>query len=153
MSDNSTPINISNDDISRTLVLLPYAKQLGIKLIQGLTASDQAFHLPFEPRLVGNMTLPALHGGVIASFMQVAALSTTYSLLSKDRPPKLIDFSIDYLSSAGPHDLFATCEMRRIGKRIAAIGIRCWQQDPKTPVALARAHIFVAHSAADSLVF
>lgn len=103
--------------------------------------------------MVGNMALPAFHGGVIASFMEVAVLSTIYNLPSKDRPPKLADFSIDYLSSADPRDLFATWEMQRIVKRIAAIGIRCWQQDSKTPVALGRAHIFVAHSAVDSLVF
>ena len=153
MSDTSVPINGADDNISRTLALLPYAKQMGIRLVEGLSSPDRVFHLPFEHRLVGNMALPAFHGGVIASFMEVAALSTTYNLLSEDRPPKLVDFSIDYLSSAGPHELFATCEMQRIGKRIAAIGIRCWQQDPKTPVALGRAHIFVAHSAADSLVF
>lgn len=153
MSHNSVSINVANDNISRTLALLPYAKQLGIRLVEGHSASGRVFHLPFEPRLVGNMALPAFHGGVIASFMEVAALSTTYSLLSKDRPPKLVDFSIDYLSSAGPHDLFAACEMQRIGKRIAAVGIRCWQRDRGTPVALGRAHIFIAHSAADSLVF
>lgn len=153
MIDNSVPIKGANGNILRTLALLPYAKQLGIRLVEGLSASDRVFHLPFEQRLIGNMALPAFHGGVIASFMEVAALSTTYSLLSEDRPPKLVDFSIDYHSSAGPHDLFATCEMHRIGQRIAALGIRCWQQDPSTPVALGRAHIFVAHSASDSLVF
>jgi acyl-coenzyme A thioesterase PaaI-like protein len=69
-----------------------------------------------------------------------------------DFAPKLVDFSIDYLSSAGPLDLFARCEMHRAGKRIAAVGIRCWQRNPDAPVALGRAHVFVAPSATDSMV-
>ena len=96
--------------------------------------------------------LPAYHGGVVATLMQVAALTATYVLLDEDRPPKLVDFSIDYLSSAGPGDLFARCEMHRVGRRVAAVGIRCWQQDPDAPVALGRAHVFVAASASDSMV-
>lgn len=94
----------------------------------------------------------AYHGGVVATLMQVAALTATYVLLDEDRPPKLVDFSIDYLSSAGPGDLFARCEMHRVGRRVAAVGIRCWQQDPDAPVALGRAHVFVAASASDSMV-
>jgi acyl-coenzyme A thioesterase PaaI-like protein len=100
--------------------------------------------------LVGNVTLPALHGGVIAAFMQVAALASTYSLLRGERLPKLVDFSLDYLSSAGPMDLYAACEMHRVGKRIASLGIRCWQGNPDAPVALGRAHLFIAQSSSDS---
>jgi acyl-coenzyme A thioesterase PaaI-like protein len=107
------------------------------------------FHLPFEERLVGNVTLPALHGGVIAAFMQVAALASTYSFLRGERLPKLVDFSLDYLSSAGPMDLYAVCDMHRVGKRIAAVGVRCWQQSPDNPVGVGRAHVFIAQSASD----
>lgn len=102
--------------------------------------------------MIGDVSLPAFHGGVVATLMQVAALTATYVHLDEDRPPKLVDFSIDYLSSAGPRDLFARCEMHRVGRRVPAVGIRCWQADSDTPVALGRrAHLFVAESASDSM--
>ncbi len=143
----------TRDRICSTLAALPYARHLGIRVAEVDGAGTVVFHLPFEARLIGNVTLPAYHGGIVATFMQVAALTATYVLHDEDRPPKLVDFSIDYLSSAGPLDLFARCEMHRVGKRVAAVGIRCWQQDPDAPVALGRAHVFVASSASDSMVF
>ncbi len=65
MSNSSVPGNAANDGISRTLLLLPYAKQLGIRLVDDLSAPNRVFHLPFESRLVGNMALSAFHGGTI----------------------------------------------------------------------------------------
>jgi acyl-coenzyme A thioesterase PaaI-like protein len=140
------------DRISSTLNALPYARHLGVRLAEAGQPGPVVFHLPFEARLIGNITLPAYHGGIVASFMQIAALTVTYGMLGEDRPPKLVDFSVDYLSSAGPFDLFARCEMHRVGRRVAAVGIRCWQHDPQAPVALGRAHVFVAPSASDSAV-
>ncbi len=140
------------DRISSALNALPYARHLGLCRADAGGTGSVIFHLPFEARLVGNISLPAYHGGVVASFMQIAALTVTYGVLGEDRPPKLVDFSIDYLSSAGPFDLFARCEMHRVGRRVAAVGIRCWQHDPDAPVALGRAHVFVAPSASDSAV-
>lgn len=142
----------TRERITSTLAALPYARHLGIRVAEVDGAATVVLHLPFEARLIGNVTLPAYHGGVVATLMQVAALTATYVLLDEDRPPKLVDFSIDYLSSAGPGDLFAHCEMHRVGRRVAAVGIRCWQQDPDAPVALGRAHVFVAASASDSMV-
>ena len=142
---------IARDRVVATLQAMPYARHLGIRLMAEPTDST-VFHLPFDARIIGNPTLPAIHGGVVATFMQAAALASTYALMQEDVPPKLVDFSIDYLSSAGPTDLFAQCEMHRVGKRIASVGIRCWQKNSDAPVALARAHMFVAPSASDASV-
>ncbi len=134
-----------------TLQAMPYARHLGICLLAEPT-DVSVFHLPFDARIIGNPMLPAIHGGVVATFMQAAALASTYALMREDVPPKLVDFSIDYLSSAGPTELFAQCEMHRVGKRIASVGVRCWQKSSDAPVALARAHLFVAPSASDASV-
>lgn len=143
---------IMRNRVAATLELMPYARYLGIRLLPAESSDALVFHLPFDARLIGNVTLPALHGGVVATFMQAVALAATYGLMREALPPKLVDFSIDYLSSAGPSDLFAQCEMHRVGRRIAAVGVRCWQQDLNAPVALGRAHVFVAPSASDASV-
>lgn len=129
---------------------MPYARHLGIGVVANGGADSVLFHLPFEARLVGNVTLPAYHGGVVAAFMQVAALTTVFDLITEDRLPKLVDFSIDYLSSAGPLDLYARCEVHRVGRRIATVGIRCWQNDAEVPVALSRTHVFIGPQARDA---
>jgi len=137
--------------IAATLEAIPYARHLGIRLIDPHESDEVAYHMPFDAGRIGNPILPALHGGVVATFMQVVALSETYALLRDELLPKLVDFSIDYLSTAEPRDLFARCEIHRVGKRVAAVGIRCWQRTPNAPVALGRAHVFVAPSASDAL--
>lgn len=130
--------------VASAISAMPYARHLGIGVVVAKGGADSIlFHLPFEARLVGNVTLPAYHGGVVATFMQVAALTTVYDLITEGRLPKLVNFSIDYLNSAGPLDLYARCEVHRVGRRIATVGIRCWQNDTKVPVALSRAHIFI----------
>ncbi|MEJ8822215.1 PaaI family thioesterase [Variovorax humicola] len=134
------------------LAAVPYFHHLGIRLAADAHDGEVTFYLPFDARLVGNPSLPAIHGGVLATLMQAAALLSTSAALGNAVPPKLVDFSIDYLSSAGPADLYAQCEMHRVGRRIAAVGIRCWQQSPDAPVALGRAHVYVAHSSSDASV-
>ena len=119
--------------VASAISAMPYARHLGIGVVVANGGADSIlFHLPFEARLVGNVTLPAYHGGVVATFMQVAALTTVYDLITEGRLPKLVNFSIDYLNS-----------VHRVGRRIATVGIRCWQDDTKVPVALSRAHIFI----------
>jgi uncharacterized protein (TIGR00369 family) len=121
---------------------IPYAAFLGILLDQD--AQGLLFRLPFEDRLVGNRDLPALHGGVVAAFMENAALLHLLHLEPKHIGiPKTIDFSIDYLRSAGPHESYARCDVTRLGRRVAQVQVRCWQENPEVPVALARTHMLL----------
>ncbi|MEJ8850543.1 PaaI family thioesterase [Variovorax rhizosphaerae] len=147
--DDAQPMR---DRVAAALEAVPYCRHLGIRLAPGAQDGELIFHLPFDARLVGNPSLPAIHGGVLATFMQAAALTTTSAALGNRVPPKLVDFSLDYLSSAGPADLYAQCEMHRVGRRVAAVGIRCWQRSADAPVALGRAHVYVAHSPSDASV-
>ena len=121
---------------------IPYASFLGVKLDEDTLGL--LFRLPFEDRLVGNRDLPALHGGVVAAFMENAALLHLLHLEPKHIGiPKTIDFSIDYLRSAGPHESYARCEVTRLGRRVAQVQVRCWQEKPEVPVALARTHLLL----------
>lgn len=118
---------------------IPHAKALGMRY---LPQKDKrhVFHLGFDDSLVGNTFIPALHGGAVAAFMESAGL---FQLLLEhsdaSRLPKIIDFNIDYLRAAGPHDSFALAEVARVGRRVALMHIRCWQDDYDRPCALARA--------------
>ena len=141
-----------HDRVAATLAAIPYAQYLGMQVTESLDSNGYIFFLPFDERLVGNVTLPAIHGGVFATFMEAAALAIAYSLSQQGLPPKLVDFSLDYLASAGPYDLHAACEVHRIGKRVAAVGVRCWQRSVDTPIALARAHVYIAPSSSDASI-
>jgi uncharacterized protein (TIGR00369 family) len=128
---------------------IPYATFLGVRIDHD--AQGLIFRLPFLDRLVGNRALPALHGGVVAGFMENAALLHLLHLEPRHIGiPKTIDFSIDYLRSAGAHESFARCEVTRLGRRVAQVQIRCWQENQAVPVALARTHLLLRGDTGES---
>lgn len=126
---------------------MPYAQQIGACLDEGAADRGIVLRLPFQQRLVGNTLLSSVHGGVIGSFIQITALVAAFAQLGELRPPRFIDFSLDYLSHAGPKDLHARCSFQRVGRRVAAVSVSCWQSDECAPIAVARAHLFVGETA------
>lgn len=129
-------------DFTTLVAALPYARFLGLRM--SLQAGRPLAQLPFRPSLIGNPRVRALHGGVTAAFMENAAMLHLLYALEAARIPKSIDFSIDYLSPGRPQDLWADCEIGRIGSRVAQTTVRCWQSAPSKPVAIARLHFLLA---------
>ncbi len=122
---------------------IPYARLLGVEMSED-GEGNLLFTLPFAERNVGNPILPALHGGVIGGFLENAALIHLMWIRESLGPPKVIDFSLDYLKSGRPQPLFARCSLTKQGKRVAHMLIEAWQEDARQPVAVARAHFLLA---------
>jgi acyl-coenzyme A thioesterase PaaI-like protein len=116
----------------RALELVPYARFLDAHAEDdgGLVCV-----LPFRDDLVGNAALPALHGGVVGAFLELAALVGLIDATDGDRVPRPINFSVDYLRSAGPRATRARAEIVKHGRRIANVRVVAWQDDPAKPVA------------------
>jgi len=129
-------------DLETALKQIPYAQFLGISCRE--EAGEPLFVLPFKADNIGNTLLPAIHGGVIGGFLENAALMHLMWAREAAESPKIIDFSLDYLRSAGSADLYARCEIVRQGKRVANVLITAWQDDPAKPVVTARAHFLLA---------
>lgn len=115
------------------LAAIPYAAFLGVDL--EMRDDEPIFVLPFRDDLVGNATLPAIHGGVLGAFLELAALLRLIRDAPSDKLPKPINFSIDYLRSAGPKDCRARAEIFKLGRRIANVRVVTWQDDEHKPVA------------------
>ena len=125
-------------DYQPLLALIPYAGLIGIRCER--QGDDLLFHLPANPDNIGNPLLPAIHGGVIAGFMELSA--ALYLLIYSESAsiPKIIDFSIDYLRAGHYRDTFAQCQLWRQGRRVTNVAITAWQGDRDAPIATARAH-------------
>src|SRR5690606_16371236 len=76
--------------------------------------------------------LPALHGGVIAGFMEHAAMLHLLMFMGIPHLPKIIDFSIDYLRAGHYRDTYAQCQVWRQGRRVANVAITAWQTSQRT---------------------
>ena len=120
---------------------IPYVEYLGIRVAPD--DRQPLFRLPYQDKLIGNPDLPALHGGVVAGFAETAALLHLIGTLRGEKLPKGIDFSIDYLRAGRPEETFASCELVRVGSRVALVQVRCWQRSPDYPITVARGHFLL----------
>lgn len=117
----------------RALELITYARFLGVRLEDG--PAGMVCVLAFRDELVGNAALPAVHGGVVGAFLELTALVHLIEQAEGERVPRPINFSVDYLRSAGPRDTRARAEIVKHGRRIANVRVLAWQDDPARPVA------------------
>ncbi len=122
----------------RLLDAWPYARFLGVTL--DLSGDAPLAVLPYAPRLIGNPILPALHGGVVASFLELAALAR---LDLEGRRPRTIDITVDYLKPARPTATYADARIVKLGRRAANVAVEAWQDDRANPVAALRGHFMV----------
>ncbi|MBV7317094.1 PaaI family thioesterase [Shewanella sp. NIFS-20-20] len=131
-----------SQDVNRVLALVPYANYIGMGVER--FGDELIFRLPANPNNLGNPVLPALHGGVIAGFMEMAAIVQLMVLMQAANVPKVVDFSIDYLRAGYDKDTFAECRITRQGRRVANVSIDCWQSNRKQLIATARAHFLLS---------
>jgi acyl-coenzyme A thioesterase PaaI-like protein len=113
--------------------LIPYARFIGLRVERDETGLFCV--LPFCDEIVGNARLPAVHGGVVGSFLEMTALLGLLDENRDGRIPKPINFSIDDLRSAGPADTLGRAEIVKLGRRIANVRVVAYQDDPSKPVA------------------
>ena len=117
--------------------------------------------LGYHDALIGNPTLPALHGGVTAAFLETAALielgwqmiweEIETGLLDPSeltpetmpRMPKTIDFTIDYLRTGLPRDAYARARVNRSGRRYASVHVEAWQDNRTRPFAQGTGHFLM----------
>ena len=123
---------------------IPFNRALGIELDE-ISTSRVVMHLPMKPELVGNFVHGILHGGVIASLLDVAggamamlgAFDKHRHLTMQERAARLsrlgtIDLRIDYL---------------RPGR-----GTRHCQRDPAALGQQGRGGAFELHNESDTLI-
>ncbi len=119
--------------MNQVLEAIPYARFLGVTIDR--TNGTLECVLPFREEIVGNVMLPAIHGGVIGAFLELTALLRLIDESGTDRVPKPINFAIDYLRSAGPTTTRARADIFKLGRRVAVVHVVAWQDDAARPVA------------------
>lgn len=119
----------------------PYARLIGMELTEH--EGELRFSLPFQPHNIGNDQLPALHGGLIGGFMEMAAIMHLLWIRESDAVPRTVDFAIDYLRPGLAKALFADCSVTKHGQQVANVQVSVWQDSPDKPVAVARAHFLL----------
>jgi uncharacterized protein (TIGR00369 family) len=121
---------------------VPYVRFLGMRA--ELAGDEMTAILPFSQHLVGNVMLPALHGGVIGAFLEMTALSQLSVTQASTRVHKTIDVTIEYLRPGRALTTYARADLRKVGRRIANVHVEAWQEARDQPIAALRGHFLLA---------
>ena len=124
---------LTPEAVAAIIARIPYAEFLGVRA--EAHGDELTLVMPFKPPLIGNPTLPALHGGAVGAFMELTAFAQLSVTTRLTRLPKTIDITIDYLRSGKPTDTFARARMVRVGRRIANVHVEAWQGERAAPIA------------------
>ena len=134
-----------NKALSQLIDSIPYITFLGVDFDR--RGDEITAILPYKDELIGNPSLPALHGGSIAAFLEISAIiglswaqiwhqiedpglgAGSSDSAGKFALPKTIDFSVDYLRSGLPRDSYARAKVNRAGRRYASVHVEAWQDN------------------------
>jgi uncharacterized protein (TIGR00369 family) len=94
---------------------------------------------------IGNPLIKALHGGVVSTFLELAALHELRRALGSDPAGEAININVDYLKSVRLSPLFARAHIAKAGRRLAFIDCIVWQDNEDSPAAKA-ACSFLLHN-------
>ena len=132
------------EDLARVLDQIPYCRFLGITVEE--RGGEMLSVLRFGDRIVGNQTLPAIHGGVIGAFLEMAAIVELLRQAPEGELPRPINLTVAYLRSARAVDTLARAFVTKHGRRVANVRVEAWQDAPERPVATAQGHFLVGPS-------
>lgn len=130
-------------DPGELLACIPYARFLGLRA--AIVDSELRCTMAFSEHLVGDSSIPALHGGTTGALLESAAICTVMwsSPIDAVRMPKTINVTVDYLRSGRAKDTYASATVTREGRRVVSVRSIAWQDDRDKPIATAEVHVLL----------
>jgi uncharacterized protein (TIGR00369 family) len=133
-------------DPGALLACIPYAQFLGVRA--AIVDGELRCTMGFAEHLVGDSSIPALHGGTTGALLESAAIFTVMWAIDTVhvetvRMPKTINVTVDYLRSGRAKDTFAAATVTRQGRRVVSVRSSAWQDDRDKPIATAEVHVLL----------
>ncbi|WP_239428097.1 PaaI family thioesterase [Snodgrassella communis] len=137
---NPTIFQLDEQLTSKAYQSMPYSAAINLKIGTD-SQNNRLYCLPFTQQNIGNIFLPALHGGLIGGFLQSCINLYLQEKQNLAEPARIIDYTTDYLLSGKALDSYAQCQILHAGKRISHLTVTMWQNQRDKPIAFARAHL------------
>ena len=128
-------------DVSALVEAIPYLRFLGFSA--DTSSGELIGKMAYSDALIGNASLPALHGGAIGALLESTAILQAFWESETLMLPKIVTITIDFLRSGRPLDTFAKGVFTRQGRRVVNMSVEAWQEDRARPIARANAIFLV----------
>jgi uncharacterized protein (TIGR00369 family) len=124
----------------RELQLPPYAQSLDME-VSGLHEGSPLIVMPFAQKVQGRPGF--LHGGAISGLLEMAAVAAiAYALRERSDEArfKQVNVTVDFMRGGIMQTSYAFGTITRLGRTMANVESRAWQDDPAKPMAIATLH-------------
>jgi acyl-coenzyme A thioesterase PaaI-like protein len=132
-------------DPTRLAAVIPYARFMGIsfEVAENSATSAVMGTLKHSDMLIGDPTVPALHGGTLGALLESTAIFELLWTAEALIIPKTINITVEYLRPAKPRDTFARGIITKQGRRVANVRVEAWQTAVDQPVAIGFARFLI----------
>jgi len=136
--------------------LPPYAKALDMRIADAVDtgidgtgessadAQPPIIQMPYATKVQGRPGF--LHGGAISALLEMAAIAAIRNELQhrgSDARIRQVNVTIDFMRGAANTDTFGQGEITRLGRNMANVSARLWQDDPDRIIAQGHMHYLI----------
>jgi len=129
------------NDLKSIINAIPYAQKIGIDL--SCKGENLVGRLAFSENLVGNPKIPALHGGILGSLLQITAKFQLMMTTRSTSMPRIFSCTTEYLLTPKPIDTFAVATIISQSRRFANIRVFGYQESPDQIIAAATVQLLI----------
>ena len=83
---------------------------------------------------IGNPLIRALHGGVVATFLEYAAYHEVKYILNSDTQIEPININVDFLKTIQIRELHASIRITKLGRRVTVADVHAWQENASVAI-------------------
>lgn len=123
--------------------LPPYALALDMSVVDEL-GGVPVIGMPFADRVQGRPGF--LHGGAISGLLEMAAVAAIHRALQEkgsDSAIKQVNVTIDFMRGGVGQMTYAVGEVTRLGRTMANVEARAWQESRDKPIAMGYMHYLI----------
>ena len=124
-------------------ILPPYARALDMTVVDEIDGVP-VIGMPFANRVQGRPGF--LHGGAISGLLEIAAIAAVHQALrakGSDANIKQVNVTVDFMRGGLSQMTFAVGEVTRLGRTMANVEARAWQEDRDKPIAMGYMHYLI----------
>ena len=130
------------EEVAAFLARTPLAQEIGMRC--EVMGDEMTTIIPFQEKLIGNVSIRALHGGMIGAFLELTAQAQVFLVTEHlTQPPRPINLTVDYLRQGHAKDTYARATITKMGRRMCSVQAEAWQDERSKPVTTLLAHFMV----------
>lgn len=125
----------THDMTAATGFMPPFAQTMGMT-VDHMQDGLPVISYEYSPAVMGRPGF--VHGGALGGLMEIAAIAALRVTLGKEETMlqiKPVNITINFMRGGRELRTYALGEVTRIGRRIANVEAKAWQDDPARPIA------------------